>query len=132
MRDFKGFYFMVIFLISKSLFAVDDLKIFVGADTRGTDSIYDSKYYEKSSGNLSGKRYGYEGYLGGSIGVEYFFNKKNGVRTFLGLGYANIKLLNSLDKFDLFSGVATKIQADYLLNYYSDKKFDFGFFAGLA
>ncbi|PAF45087.1 outer membrane beta-barrel protein [Helicobacter sp. 11S02596-1] len=124
--------FLIITLSFATLGFASDLRLFVGVDTRGTDSIYSSKLYEAGVGYVDEKRYGYAGYLGGDIGVEYFFSQKNAIRASLGLGYSNIKLLNSLNKFDLFSGVASRIGVDYLFNYYSDGKFDFGFFSGLA
>ncbi|PAF52060.1 outer membrane beta-barrel protein [Helicobacter sp. 13S00477-4] len=122
---FSWFFLSVIFLIPSYMFAEQNLRIFVGADTAATDSIFDSKFYQDK------KRYGYEGYIGTKIGIEYFFTKKNGIRAFAGLGYANIKLLNEKNGFDLFSGVGTRVEVDYLFNYYSDEKFDFGFFVGM-
>ncbi|MDO7253801.1 hypothetical protein [Helicobacter cappadocius] len=127
MKLFRGVLFVLIFGVSSG-YASDSLKLLLGADTRGTDSIYDSKYGDVASV----KRYGYEGYIGGKIGIEYFFTKKNAILGFLGMGYANIKLLNKSDSFDLYSGVGTQVGLEYLFNYYSSEKFDFGLVAGVS
>lgn len=128
MKTFRRILFVTFFGISGGL-ANDKLNLFVGIDTRGTDSIYDSKY--QSGGELINvKRYGYEGYVGGRLGLEYFFTQRNAILGFVGIGYANIKLLNEAESFDLYSGVGTQVGLEYLFNYYSDEKFNFGFVAG--
>lgn len=128
MKTFRRILFVTFFGISGGL-ANDKLNLFVGIDTRGTDSIYDSKY--QSGGELINvKRYGYEGYIGGRLGLEYFFTQRNAILGFVGIGYANIKLLNEAESFDLYSGVGTQVGLEYLFNYYSDEKFNFGFVAG--
>lgn len=128
MKTFRRILFVVFFGVSGSS-ASDKLNLFVGIDTRGTDSIYDSKY-ESGVGTVDVKRYGYEGYIGGRLGLQYFFTQRNAILGFVGLGYANIKLLNESESFDLHSGVGTQVGLEYLFNYYSDEKFNFGFVAG--
>lgn len=130
MKTFRRILFVVFFSVSGSL-ANDKLNLFVGIDTRGTDSIYDSKY-ESAGETIDVKRYGYEGYIGGRLGLEYFFTQRNAILGFVGLGYTNIKLLNEAESFDLYSGVGTQVGLEYLFNYYSDQKFDFGFVVGAS
>ncbi|PAF41237.1 outer membrane beta-barrel protein [Helicobacter sp. 11S03491-1] len=130
MKILKQLLIIVVFGFG-NLLGGQSLKLFLGVDTRGTDSIYDSKYYKKGVGIEDERRYGYEGFIGSKFGVEYFFNQKNGLRAFVGLGYANIKLLNRSNRFDSYSGVGTRVGLHYLLNYYSDDRFDFGFFGGV-
>lgn len=128
MKTFRRILFVVCFGVSGGL--ASDFSLILGVDTRGTDSIYDSKYQSSEGDYKDVKRYGYEGYIGGRLGLQYFFTQRNAILGFVGLGYANIKLLNESDSFDLYSGLSTQVGLEYLLNYYSDEKFDFGFVAG--
>lgn len=130
MKTFRRILFVIFFGVSGSS-ASDKLSLLVGIDTRGTDSIYDSKYEYKGE-SVDIKRYGYEGYIGGRLGLEYFFTQRNAILGFVGIGYANIKLLNKAESFDLYSGVGTQVGLEYLFNYYSDEKFDFGFVVGAS
>ncbi|PAF53579.1 hypothetical protein BKH42_05205 [Helicobacter sp. 13S00482-2] len=131
MKIFKQVLFVVFFAISTGYGADNSMNLLLGIDTRGTDSIYDSKYADGTK-TIDTKRYGYEGYIGGRLGIEYFVTKRNAILGFLGIGYTNIKLLNKSDSFDLYSGVGTQVGVQYLFNYYESEKFNFGFVVGAS
>ncbi|PAF46822.1 hypothetical protein BKH46_06305 [Helicobacter sp. 12S02634-8] len=112
--------------------SADGLKLLVGVDTQNTDSVYRSRLTKGKLERENNEFYGYEGYIGGKLGLEYFLSRRNGVRVSIGVGYMNMRLLDKRNQFVLYSGVGVKTEADYLFNYYCGERFNFGAFVGAS
>lgn len=120
---------IILLILCMDIIQAKNLKMFVGVNTKGTDSIYSSRYYE-SKNLIHKRRFGYQGYIGGRIGLEYYFNERNSVVGFLGIGYANMKILNPSEIFVSYYGVGSNIGLDYKYLFYKDDNFGFSVLVG--